>query len=158
MFELIQVDGVELICYSDGNIWRQNKNYKEEVWTKIVSKKKDYWAIEINGKFYLVHRIICVAFKNFDLKSELVIDHINHNIHNNSIENLRVVTQQQNNFNTNAKGYCKRIIKNKNGTETIRCQIRLRINGKTITKCVKTEELARQGYLELKAIHHIIPS
>lgn len=155
MFKLIHIDGCDLICYDNGDIWRQNKNYKE-VWTKFVSKSKDYWQIKINGKRYNINRIIANAFLGFDLDSELVVDHINHDIHNNSVENLRCITNQQNQFNTNAKGYCKRSYIKKDGTEVEYWRICLKINGKQITKCVATEELARQGYLELKAVHHII--
>jgi len=154
MFELIQVDGVDLICYDNGDIWRFNLRLKK--WTKFVSIRKRYWQIRINGKNYLISRIICLAFKGFDLDSELVVDHINHNIHDNSVDNLQVVTQQQNNFNKNCKGYYKRSYIRKDGTECIFWQIHLGINGKQITKCVATEELARLGYLELKNTHHII--
>ena len=154
MFKLIQIDGCDLICYCNGDIWRYNLKHKK--WTKIVSKKKGYWQIGINKKNYLNSRIIAHAFLGLDLNSELVVDHINHDIHNNSIENLRCITRQQNTFNTNAKGYNKRIRKNKNGTEVEYWEIKLVINGKRITKYVKTVEEARLGYLELKAIHHFI--
>lgn len=157
MWRHIKVDGTDLICYDNGDIWRQNKLYKEEVWTKFVSKSKGYWKIRINGKDYSFHRLICLAFKEgFNLDSELVIDHINHDIHDNSVNNLRCITNQQNLFNTNAIGYYKRTYTKKDGTEIITWQIKLCIKDKHITKCVKTEELAKQGYLELKRIHHII--
>lgn len=158
MWKLITIDGTILICCDNGNIWRQNKHYKEEVWCKFVSKSKDYYKIKINKKNYSNHRIICVAFKEgFTYDSELVCDHINHNIHDNSVENLRCITQQQNLFNKqDVKGYSKKIRKIKNGTEVIYWEIRLIINGKLISKYVATEELARLGYLELKRIHHII--
>jgi hypothetical protein len=158
MWKLITVDGCDLICYDNGDIWRQNKSlkYKEEIWTKFVSKFSGYWRIRINGKRYYNHRFICLAFKGLDLKSKLVVDHINHNIHDNSIANLRCITNQQNLFNTNAKGYYKGVYIKKDGTVVEYWRICLQINGKLITKCVKTEELARQGYLELKRIHHLI--
>ena len=157
MFKLITVDGTDLICYLDGNIWRQNKNYKEEIWCKFVSNSKDYYKIRINGKNYRNNRLIALAFKDFTLDSKLVCDHINHDIHDNSLKNLRPVTNQQNNFNRQkTKGYRKRSYIRKDGTETITWEIQLIINGKRITKNVKTEELARLGYLELKRIHHLI--
>jgi hypothetical protein len=157
MFELIQIDGTDLICYDNGDIWRQNKNYKEEVWKKFVSIKKYYWQIEINKKHYLNHRLIANAFLGLDLKSKLVIDHKNHDIHNNSVANLRVVTIQQNNFNLqNVRGFRKRIYIKPDGTEVITWQIHIGLNGKQITKNVKTRELAHYGYLELKKIYHII--
>lgn len=157
MWKLIQVDGCDLICYDTGDFWRQDKRYKEEVWTKFVSESKDYWRIEINKKNYKNNRLIAHAFLGLDLKSKLVVDHINHDIHNNSVENLRCITQQQNDFNKqNVKGYYKKSYFKKDGTEIEIWQIQLRINGKVISKYVKTEEEARLGYLELKRIHHII--
>ena len=51
MWKLIKVNGCDLICFDNGDIWRQNKNYKEEIWFKFVSKSKGYWRIEINRKF-----------------------------------------------------------------------------------------------------------
>lgn len=158
MFELIHIDGCDLICYDNGDIWRWN--LKQKKWTKFVSKKKDYWQIGIKNnkkiKNYLNHRIIANAFLGLDLDSELVVDHINHLIHDNSVENLRCITQQQNLFNTNAKGYHKRSYIKTDGTEVEFWQIKLVINGKSIRKCVKTEEEARHEYLRLKAIHHIL--
>jgi hypothetical protein len=154
MFKLIQIDGTDLICYDNGDIWRYNLRWKK--WIKFVSKFKGYWKIGINGTNYLNSRLTANAFLDLDLDSELVVDHINHDIHDNSIDNLRCITNQQNCFNrTDIKGYTKHIRKNKNETVEF-WQIKLKINGKHITKCVATEELARLGYLELKRIHHII--
>jgi hypothetical protein len=157
MWKHIKVDRTSLVCYDNGDIWRQDKRCTEEIWKKFVSKSKGYWLICINGKYYLNSRVITSAFLGFDLKSKLFIDHINHNIHDNSIDNLRVVTQQQNAFNIqNVKGYYKRFYTKVNGTVVESFIIQLGINGKQISKSVKTEEEARQGYLELKRIHHII--
>jgi hypothetical protein len=154
MFKLIHIDGTDLICYCNGDIWRYN--LKQKKWTKVVSKFKGYWQIEINGKKYLNNRIIANAFLGLDLNSNLVVDHINHDIHNNSVENLRCITQQQNTFNRICKGYYKQIRKNKNGTEVEFWEIKIVINGKQISKSVATEQEAILGYLELKRIHHII--
>ena len=106
MFKLIHINGCDLICYDNGDVWRWNLTQKK--WKKFVSKSKGYWRININGKYYSVHRLIANAFLGLDLDSELVIDHINHDIHNNSVANLRVVTIQQNGFNRHAKGYTKK--------------------------------------------------
>lgn len=151
MFEIIQIDGVDLICYDDGAIWRWSINK----WKKFVSKHEGYYRIGINKKSYRVHRIIAHAFLGFDLQSELVIDHIDRDIHNNAISNLRPVTQHQNQFNTDAKGYRKVKWINKDGTENIRWRTQLMINEKQISKYFKTEDEARTHYLELKEIHHV---
>jgi hypothetical protein len=52
---------------------------------------------------------------DFDIfNKKLVIDHIDRNPLNNNIENLRVVTHQENTFNSDAKG-CYFNKKRKNG-------------------------------------------
>jgi hypothetical protein len=96
------------------------------------------------------------AFRNFDLNSKLVVDHLDRNIINNSLSNLEIKTHQENAFNTDAKGYCKIVYIRKDGTVVEYWRIQLQINGKLISKCVATEEEARQGYLELKRIHHVV--
>lgn len=149
MFEIIQIDGCDLIVYDDGTVWRWFRNCK---WAKVVSKSEGYYQIKINKKLYCIHRIIAHAFKGFDLQSELDVDHLDRNIHNNSISNLEPKTHQQNLFNTDAKGYTKRTFKN----GTVRWITHLKINGKQLSKCFKTEYEAKNHYLELKAIHHVI--
>ena len=150
MFVIIQIDGCDLICYDDGTIWRWYPRWNR--WVHIDFKAKNYWKVRINKKDYRVHRIIAHTFLGFDLQSELEIDHIDRNIHNNTISNLRPVTHQQNMFNQDAKGYHKRTYKN----GAVRWETQLKINGKQITKHFKTEPEARTHYLELKAIHHIL--
>jgi len=111
MFELIQVNGVDLICYDDGSVWRWSCNK----WKKFESKFKGYYQIGLHRKFYFIHRLIAHAFKGFNLESELDIDHIDRDIHNNSSSNLRPCTHQQNHFNRDAKGYIKKHIQKKMG-------------------------------------------
>ena len=57
-------------------------------------------------------------------------------------------------FNQNAKGYTKKIRKNKDGTEVNYWETQIKINGKNISKCHSTEDEARNHYLELKVIYH----
>ena len=47
------------------------------------------------------------AFLELDIENpKQVIDHQDRDKSNNNVSNLRIVTQQQNLFNQNAKGYC----------------------------------------------------
>lgn len=56
--------------------------------------KNGYYVVHLQGALYKAHRIIAVLH---DLEVEgKVIDHIDRNKANNKIENLRVVTQQEN--------------------------------------------------------------
>ncbi len=81
------------------------------------------------------------------------IDHINRIRHDNRIENLRGVTQQQNHWNrVKTKGYTWEPDRKK-------WKVLITINGKQ--KCIarfnlEDEHLARQCYLDAKAKYHII--
>jgi hypothetical protein len=76
----------------------------------------------------------------------LKIDHIDQNKSNNNISNFRPATQQQNSFNTNAKGYIKRAKK---------WQAQIMLDGKKIhLGCFNTKEEAHQAYLDAKEIYH----
>jgi hypothetical protein len=145
--ELI-IGETQLKCYEDGRIERFHKQCKK--WTPVKgANSRGYLAIRIEDKRYLCHRIIYKAFyQEFELDSPLqIIDHINRIKIDNRIENLRVVTQQQNLFNMNAKGYNR----HQNGFRA-----NIMINGKQFRKCFATEDEARAWYLQQKAIHHII--
>ena len=134
---------------------------------KICKTKDDYWKMikfslnngylrcVINKKKIYKHRLVFQAYHlDFiisDSSSNNVIDHIDGNKQNNNINNLRVVTQQQNCMNqTRAKGYCWH-----KGVGKWRAQIM--INGKNIhIGYYNTKQEARQAYLNGKTIHHVI--
>jgi hypothetical protein len=108
-----------------------------------------YKVVRINRKNYSSHRLIYM-FHNGEITEGLHIDHINQDKSNNNIENLRLVTNQENGFNRGAKGYYFNKAKNK-----FRAQIRL--NGENINLgYFNTEEEARDAYLEAKKELHII--
>lgn len=78
------------------------------------------------------------------------IDHINQIRTDNRICNLRSVTNQENSFNTKAKGYSF----NKSLQKYI---ARIRVNNELIYLGIfDTKEDARQAYLEAKKTYHII--
>jgi hypothetical protein len=110
--------------------------------------------MEIDGKGHFMHRVIAHAFGILDLHSPLQIDHINfdktNDKTNNCIFNLRPATNQQNQFNKDAKGYCwhKRVEKWHATIVLDKKQIHLGYFDK--------EEDARQAYLDAKKIYHII--
>lgn len=68
---------------------------------------RNYIQVKYNGVIYLAHRIIWELF-NPKLENGEVIDHIDGNRLNNSIENLRVTTYSGN--NRNRKLSCKNTI------------------------------------------------
>lgn len=79
------------------------------------------------------------------------LDHIDGNKSNNRIDNLRDVTNQQNQFNrTTAKGYCWHKPTNK-------FIAYIKSNGKKkYLGLFETEQEARNAYLKAKEIYHVI--
>lgn len=73
---------------------RSGKKYMAGNPAGTVSKEKDYYRVGLFGETYSVHRIIMVLSGHS--VDGFVVDHLDGNHHNNSVENLRVVTQKQN--------------------------------------------------------------
>jgi len=114
----------------------------------MIDKKK--YNMKLHRVIYYVHN---KEWDIYDNSKNNCIDHINHTAGeplDNSITNLRVVTNQQNTFNRNAKGYYwdKRSKK----WRAVIC-----VNGKIIhLGYFKIESDARDAYLTAKNIYHII--
>jgi uncharacterized membrane protein YvbJ len=148
MNRLIWIGETNLDCYEDGTILRFLKQTKKWRVVKGTKTSKGYLRMEIDGKHYFMHRVLAHTFGILDLDSELLIDHIDLNKSNNCISNLRPATQQQNLFNTNAKGYTWRKQKNK-------LEASIKLDGKSIyLGLFDTEEEAHQAYLDAKEIYH----
>lgn len=110
-----------------------------------------YRVIGVCGAVYPAHRVIWLMVYG-EIRQDLEIDHINGIKDDNRIENLRLVTGQQNGFNrTTAKGYCENKGRGKKWKATIGvngCGIHLGYFDK--------ESEARNAYLEAKEKHHQI--
>lgn len=141
-------------------IWREYKT-KPSHWFKLKptltnDKRNDYesYKFNINHKQYILSRVVYKAHNNdwdiTDTSDTNLIDHINKNSIDNRIENLRILTHQENQFNSRAKGYCWH-------KQTNKWQAGIRINGITTYLGLFTEEAdARNAYLEAKEKYHII--
>jgi hypothetical protein len=104
---------------------------------------------ESKSKAYLVHRLVWNAFVG-EIPQGFELDHIDRNPLNNALSNLRLVTRQQNKFNTSAKGYCWNKLQNK-------WQGYITVSGKThFLGLFEVEEEARNAYLAAKEIYHVI--
>lgn len=119
---------------------------------KIISKDKDGYCIirfKYLNKYY---EIKSHQFAWYYVYEEVVecIDHINKIKTDNTLSNLRSISQQENLFNTNAKGYTLDKEKNK-----WRASIYVGGKVKYLGK-YRTEEEARSAYLEAKKEYHII--
>ena len=100
-----------LFEYREGNLYWKNKlsdRSRFEIGKKAGSVcKNGYSQVFVNGKIYLLHRIIFMMHYGYMPK---YIDHIDRNPSNNKIENLREATRGQNKINTalqknNKSGY-----------------------------------------------------
>jgi hypothetical protein len=141
----------ELFCYREGKLFnRVQRHYKALVGEEAGGlKKTGYREIKINGKFYLSHRLIYMYHKG-EITDGLHIDHIDRDKLNNNIENLRLVTHQENHFNRGAKGYYFNKRDNK-------FMAYIRINGELIyLGYFDTAEEAKNAYLKAKKRLHII--
>ncbi len=101
------------------------------------------------------HRLVKLAhdptFDIFDVSPSNCIDHQNHTRDDNSNENLRIVTNQQNQFNrSGVKGYSWNEARKK-WVANIKAEGKSKNLGG-----FETEDEARNAYLAAKAIYHII--
>jgi hypothetical protein len=113
--------------------------------------KSGYRQIRLDGVGYPAHRLIWI-YHNGSINENLQIDHINGVKDNNTIENLRLVTAQQNCYNRSrlkSKGYTW----NKN---TNKWQASIFLNGKLkYLGSFINEQEARNIYLQACSQHHI---
>jgi hypothetical protein len=128
--------------------WRQIKIEFEKgyYYFRFIIKKP--YKIRLHRLIYWLHN---PHWDIFDSTMDNFVDHIDGNPSNNNIENLRVVSHQENQWNqTRAKGY--RWYKQKNKW----CAY-ITINKKMkYLGLFELEEDARQAYLDAKEIYHII--
>jgi len=101
----------KIFSYKDGNLyWEIVTCSKLKVGQKAGwSGKKGYLYSRVGYKSYAIHRLIWI-FHNGNIEDGKIIDHIDRNILNNKIENLRLATHSQNNQNsakksTNSSGF-----------------------------------------------------
>lgn len=138
----------EYLRYENGNLFWivGHRTGKKAGMRKPPSSKLQYERIQICGVRYKLHRVVYALHYN-DLTTELMIDHKNGNILDNRIENLRVVTNQQNQHNTPKPKGCSR---SRNKWRSTIC-----LDNKNIhLGMFDTEEEARQAYLKAKDLYH----
>jgi len=149
----ININGVDLRVWRNGDIFRYMKKYK--VWRELpnTANCSGYNRLQFGGrgKKFFRHRIVAYCYLGLELyDTEKVIDHIDRNTINNDVENLRVVSQQQNTFNRNAKGYSWK-------PKLKKYQAMIMYNNKHYCLgCYDTEEEAHNAYLEGKNQFHSI--
>lgn len=143
----------ELFDYKNGQLfWRIDKSYKTKAGSiaGCLCKNSGYVKVGINKKQYQCHRLIWI-WNNGDILSDFEIDHINGIRNDNRIENLRLVTSQENKFNRkDVKGYVWDKSRNK-----WLAYINLNNKFKNLGRFDKEED-ARNAYLNAKKELHQI--
>jgi hypothetical protein len=142
----------KVFYYTNGKLYNQyyrSSNAKKDAESGCLDGQ-GYRIVKFNKKYYKTHRLIWIMHYG-DISRKLEIDHINGIRDDNRIENLRLVTHQENQFNRpNVKGYCW----NKNDQ---RWQSYICVDSKTKhLGSFISEEDARQAYLDAKNKQHVI--
>ncbi len=88
-----------------------------------------------------------MTYGNVDFE---LLDHKDTNPSNNRIDNLRILNNQKNTFNSNAKGYYQHNISKKWCSQIMINGIHIHLGS------FNTEEEARNAYLQAKKKYHII--
>jgi hypothetical protein len=143
---------IEMEYYNIKDNWRQvtltkantkGHNYKEI----IVTNKGKQHSVKLHRLVFWVHNPL---WEILNSSRNNAIDHINNDCLDNRIENLRCVTQQENNWNMSGKGYYWNKLEYK-------WKAQIGLNNKTIyLGSFDKEENARDAYLVAKEKYHII--
>jgi hypothetical protein len=103
----LQIDVSELkksFKLVNGVLWRfaRKNQFDKPEWRPVDAKPKkvnEYSQVRWNGKLFLYHRLVYVLSTFHDIPENMQIDHIDGDPTNNRIENLRVVTNRENQQN-----------------------------------------------------------
>ena len=104
----------ERFTYRDGELYWKTVFSNRLTVGQLAGDKdgKGYRRVMLGKKHYKMHRLIWIMF-NGDISDGLLVDHIDRNISNNKIENLRLLTKSMNTRNRGAKGVHYDVSRNK---------------------------------------------
>ncbi len=154
---MVLLNGMK-IKYESNKVWVWREiNYKPSYWREAkgaIDKRRGYRQVSINNKLYMYHRVVYFIhnddWKIHDTCRDNSIDHIDRNPLNNNIENLRVVSHSQNQWNRDGKGYYF-------NKPTGKYLAEIQVDGEhKYLGLFVNEEDAHQAYVEAKKIYHII--
>jgi len=115
----------EMFDYQDGQLINRFTRGPRAVKGSVaggINSTTGYWRVSINKKFYQLSRLIWL-WHHGELDDKKHVDHLDGDINNNRIENLRLCTPAQNEWNKPCKGV---------SFEKGKWRARLRVNGKNI--------------------------
>lgn len=108
--------------------------------------------IEVNGKAYSEHRLI---FAMFTGEWPPLVDHINRDVKDNRIENLRAATKSQNNWNSRRRRDNKSGVKGVDLHKFGRWRARLCVHGVSVhVGMFATKEEAETALRQARDLHH----
>lgn len=89
----------QIFDYKDGQLyWKKNTSTRDSIGKPVGTlDTKGYKQVRFNGRLTAVHRIIFYMFYGYCPE---YVDHIDGNPLNNNIQNLRPVTNAENQYNT----------------------------------------------------------
>lgn len=94
----------EIFEYRDGKIyWKVSPGRRAKVGSEAGSNQiKGYRFVKFHGVLYMTHRVIW-EMHNCEIPHGMEVDHLNHIMDDNRIENLRVVTKSINQRNASKR-------------------------------------------------------
>ena len=97
---LTQKEIHNLFEYVDGKLYWKIDNRSRKVKGEVAGWKNnlDYHKVCINSKQYAIHQLIWILHKG-QIPNGKIIDHVDGNPYNNKIENLRIASLQENQYN-----------------------------------------------------------
>jgi len=152
-----------LFKYENDLFYKRNYNFTKTIeWSccnYLKPNNKGYIRVWVNNKPMQLNRLV-YFFHNqdwdiYDISSENLIDHENRNKLDNSIENLRVTNQSQNQQNkTHQKGKPIKGVCFHNDGRKKPWRAQWQVNKKMKKKYFKTEEEALEYRKEMVEIHY----
>lgn len=119
----------------------------------VISVGSDgYYRMKFQGQFYRTHRVIYFMRTGVD-PAGFVVDHIDGNIRNNRVENLRACTVQQNLWNAKGKRKLSGLPKGIEAMSNGDFRVRVSIDGE-VHLMELTSFAAAERYLKSVRAHH----
>lgn len=89
-----------LFYYKDGKLFNKisRGSAKKDAEAGYIAED-GYRRVRVDGRYYYVHRLVWFLLTNKEVPDDLFIDHIDGNRLNNHIENLRLATGLENQYN-----------------------------------------------------------